>query len=332
MAPRGKRKSTKPENTLLTALQFVASAQRQAGAIEQTHCRLFGGWAMASNGILSAAHAITEDVSAAPHTFLLMEALEQAPGPVNITLLDAERLSVRSGDFQAIVPCIDPTTLPTVSPDGAMSLCDNRLKEALDVVGTLVVEGAEKIINASVQMRTNSVVASNGNVILEAWHGINMPPLNIVPKTFITALGKNKKAITRFGFCDFSFTIWYDDGSWLKTQVYPNTTTLPDLDSFLNVPTNQVPVPKALFEVAKRLEPFSQDGMIYFTQDGARVGTANTFAIDQVKNMPVGLSFSIKSLLSIAPYAKTIHFNAIDGATLFFGETVRGAITNKIGE
>lgn len=331
MAPRGKRKpSTKAPNTLLEALQFVANAQRGAGAVEVTHCRLFGGYAMASNSILSAAHALTEDIQAAPHTYTLVEALEQAPGPVNLSLIDAERLSVRSGDFQALVPCIDPSVLPVVSPDAAVALCDGRLKAALEIVGTLIVEGAEKIVNASVQMRSNSVVSSNGNVILEAWHGVDMPPLQIVPKTFITALSKIKKTITRFGCSTDSFTVWFEDNSWLKTQLYPGTTELPDLDKFLNVPTNPVPVPKGLFEVAKRLEPFSKDGVIHFTAEGARVNNGDNYATDLFKNMPVGLSFSIKSLLSIAPYAKTIHFNASDGITLFFNDTVRGAIVNKI--
>jgi hypothetical protein len=329
MAARGK-KPGKKQDALLTALEFVGTAQRAVGSLEQTHCRIFGGWVMASNGVVSAAHPITEDVSAAPATHRLTDALRNAPGAVSMTLMDAERLSVRSGDFQAVVPCIDPAVVPTISPDGALSLCDNRLADALQVAGALVVEGAEKVVNCSVQIRGTSVMASNGTVILEAWHGVNMPSLVIVPKMFITALGKIKKPIARFGFCDFSFTLWFDDNSWLKTQVYPTTTNLPNLEQYLNIDSTPVPVPKQLFEVVKRLEPFSEDGQVYFTADGARVTSGQTFAIDQLKNVPVGFSFSIKGLLSIAPYCETIHFNAAEGITLFFSKTklVRGAIVN----
>lgn len=329
--PRGKRKpSNKAPNTLLEALQFIAHAQRGAGAVEVTHCRLFGGYAMASNSILTAAHALTEDIAAAPHTYTLVEALEQSPGPVTLSLIDAQRLSVRSGDFQALIPCIDPSLLPVVSPDAAVALCDGRLKTALDIVGTLVAEGAEKIVNASVQMRNGSCISSNGNVILEAWHGVSMPELQIVPKTFITALNKIKKPIARFGCSADSFTVWFDDNNWLKTQLYPGTTELPDLDKFLNVPTNPVPVPKGMFEIAKRLEAFSADGQVYCIEDGLRVFDGATYAMDKCKGVPVGLSFGIKSLLSIAPYAKTVHFNASNGITLFFGDTVRGAIVNNV--
>lgn len=334
MARGRKPKTGQPaDNALLQALQFVATAQRAIGSIEQTHCRIFGGWVMASNGIVSAAHPVTEDVSAAPATLRLLDALQNAPGAVSVTLLDAERLSVRSGDFQAVVPCIDPASLPTVSPDGAVALCDDRLKAALEIAGALTVEGAEKVINASVQLRNGSVISSNGMVIIEAWHGIAMPPQIIIPKMFVTALGKIKKPIARFGGNDFGFTLWFEDGSWLKTQIYPNTTALPNLDQFLNIESTPVPVPKQLFEVVKRLEPFSEDGLVHFTVDGARVTSGQSFAIDQVKNMPTGFSFSIKGLLSIAPYCETIHFNAAEGVTLFFSKSkmVRGAIVNYRG-
>lgn len=332
MAPRGKRTpKAKPENTLLTALQFVAAAQKANGAIEQTHCRMFGGWVTASNSILSAGHALTEDIQACPHTYTIVDALTQAPGAVSVTILDETRLSVRSADFQAVVPLIDATALPPVMPDAAVALCDDRLRAALSIAGGLVVDGAEKIVNASVQVRGSSVLASNGTVILEAWHGISLPPLMIVPKTFITALQKNKKVISRCGGCDHSFTLWFEDNNWLKTQLYPANTELPNLTKFLDVPTTPIPVAKGMFDVVRRLEPFAADGMISFTAEGARVISGTTYAIDHCADLPVGVSFSIKALLSIAEYAKTIHFNATPGITLFFGDNVRGAIVNQIG-
>lgn len=327
---RGKRKP-KEESSLLTALKFVASAQRAIGAIEQTHCIMVAGWVMASNSILSAAHALTEDIQACPHTLTLVEALERAPGPVNLTMLDANRLSVRAGEFQAVIPCQDRAALPVPNPDVPVALCDERLRAALTCAGTLAVEGADKVINASVQMRNQSVIASNGTTILEAWHGIEMPPLQIVPKTFITAINKTKKNLTRFGCSPDSFTVWFEDGNWLKTQCYANTTELPDLDKFLNVPTNPVAVPKGMFETIKRLEPFSEDGQVHFTPDGLRVSSGMTFATDNCKGLPSGISFSIKNMLLIAPYAKTIHFNVANGITIFFGENVRGAIVNQVG-
>jgi hypothetical protein len=329
MAPRGKRK-TQIENTLLTALRFVASAQKSIGSPEQTHCRIGSGWAMASNSILSAAHSIIEDINCCPHTFTFVDALEQAKGPITLTVLDALRLQVRSGDFQAIIPCIEPSALPSVFPDTPIAICDNRLKDALTIVGTLAVDGAQKVVNASVQLRNGTVIGSDGNLILEAFHGIGMPNM-LVPKTFITALQKNTKAISRMGFCEHSFTIWYEDGNWLKTQLYPHTTELPDLYKFLNVETLPSALPKNLFEVARHLQPFSDNGQIYFTEDGARVISGLTNATEAIKGVPPGICFSMKSILAIEKLAKTIHFNATPGASIFFGDNIRGAISTKVG-
>lgn len=327
-------RKVKIENSLLKALRYIATAQRANGSPEQTHCRLSNHWAVASNSVLSAAHPIVEDIEACPHTHTLIEALEQSSEAVSLTLLDAARLAVRSGNFQAVVPCIDSSALPRVYPDAAQAPCDERLKSAMQAVGTLATEGAQKLVNASVQLRDGVCLASDGNVILEAWHGISMPPLILAPKTLVTALGKWNKTLTSFGVNSThdTITFWFDDGSWLKSQCYNSSSELPDLYKFIQVESvKSFPVPKGLFAVAKRLQPFSEDGKIYFTEDGARVTspTQLTNAYELIKGVPVGLSVGIKSLLSIEPYCKTIAFNALPNIALFFSDAVRGAIVTS---
>lgn len=324
-------RKAKIENSLLKALRHIVAAQKANGSPEQTHCRLFNHWAVATNSVLSAAHPIVEDIQACPHTYSLIDALEQSGETVSLTLLDSTRLAVRSGDFQAVIPCLEGSGLPAIYPDAAQAICDERLKSAMQVVGTLAAEGAQKLVNASVQLRNGVCVASDGNVILEAFHGISMPPLMLAPKTLVTALGKWNKTLTSFGVSsDFhSITFWFDDGSWLKSQCYDPASELPDLYKFLNVESVQpFRVPKGLFAVAKRLQPFSEDGKIYFTEDGARVTapTQLTNAADSIKGVPVGLSVSIKSLLMIEAHCKYIAFNAMPNITLFFNDNVRGAI------
>lgn len=331
---RGRKTKTKTENELLNALRFISCAQRSVGTPEQTHCRFFHQWVCSSNGIISAGHKTSENISVAPHTISLIDAMEQAPDAIALTSTDTG-MSVKSGLFEALISCIPTASLPQVWPDQPTQLCDNRLQTALDIVGKLVFDGAPKVINASIQLRNGSVVASDGSIILEVWHGISMQPMMIAPKAMATALNKNlTKSIYRYGQSDTSLTVWYEDESWIKTQLYPSSTELPDIDQFLNIPTTPVAITPAIFIAAKRLEKFSEDGWISFTGDGARVTMPSkmTYAIEAVKDVPVGLSFSIKSLLTIAPFVKTIHFNVKPGVTMFYGDNLRGAITNKNGE
>lgn len=139
--------------------------------------------------------------------------------------------------------------------------------------------------------------------------------------------------IVRFGFTNTSLTVWFDDGSWIKSQLYPRATELPDLMKFLDIPATPVPIEDGFFEMLKRLEPFSEDGQVLFTNDGARVvkQSMSTVATEAKRYVPAGLSFSIKSLLTVQPFAKKVHFNAAPGISLFYGDTVRAAVATKAG-
>lgn len=336
--PRGRKPGTKqsatPANTLLTALQFVAVTQRKIGAIEQTHCRLSQMWAWGSNGIITAAHPIQEPLDSCPNTLALIDALEQAPGATNLTQLEPTKLSVRSQDFQAVIPCVEAAALPTIGPDAAVAICDDRLKRAMTICGLLAKDGEEMLLNASIQLRPGSALASNGILIIEAWHGIDLPPLTFVPKALVTALGKASQPIVRIGASDDSLTFWYENGAWIKCQAYPTPEpgSLPDFQGFINIPSTPVPVPPGLFSIAKRLEPFSGDGMIYFSPEGAKVTTPDggVYANNEISGVPPGVSFNIKSLLTISAYCTTIHFLAAPKITLWFGDNVRGAIVTDV--
>ncbi len=328
-----RNKKKKVENSLLTAMRFVSIAQRSVGTPEQTHCRLFNNQAVASNSVITAGHKIQEDIQVCPHTVTLTDALANLPDETfSLTLTENNTLAIRADKFEAIVHCVN--AVPSVGPDAAAYLCDNRLHTAMDIAGLLVSDGATKVVNASIQLRNGSVVSSNGNVILEAWHGIGMPDLLIAPKALATAshkaTGQQGKSLYRFGLGPDSLTLHYEDGAWLKSQLYPGDTELPDLLKWLNIPgTTPVEIPEGFFELVKRLEPFSEDGQVLFS--GGEVRTTkqslSTYAIESAKHLRgLVMSFNIKSLLTIQPFVKKVHFNAAPGVSLFYGDSVRCAV------
>jgi hypothetical protein len=331
------RKKKNSENSLLTAMRFVSLAQRATGPPETTHCRLFNMWANASNSVISVGHRIQEDIQVYPHTATLASALENLPdSSFALTLMEDNRLAIRAGEFESIVHCLNANELPVVGPDASSYVCDDRLAEALNIAGLLVADGATKVVNASIQIRNGSCLASNGNVIIEAWHGVSMPDLLIVPKAFAVALHKainsQGKSLYRVGFGSDSLTTHFEDGAWLKTQLWPSDTDLPDLMKFLNVPTTPVPIPEGFFEIVKRLEPFSEDGQILITGGEFRVTkqSMKTYAVESAKHLRgLSIEFSIKSLLTIQPYVSKVHFNAAPGVSLFYGDTVRCAVATK---
>ena len=62
-----KEKKPTPAKGLLEALKFIKPAQKKTGTPEHTPCLLSNNWMVATNGILTIATPIEEDLCACPH-------------------------------------------------------------------------------------------------------------------------------------------------------------------------------------------------------------------------------------------------------------------------
>jgi hypothetical protein len=317
-------------NTLGDALRFVALAQRKEGNDPDTHCRMFNKWAVATNGVLTAGTPIQDDIQTCPHTHALLAAMDQCTGPFALAQMAPDALSVRSGEFQAVIPCVGQDRLPALAPDNPCGLCDNRLIAALELVAPLVADNSITLLLASIQLRGPSVVATDREIVMEAWHGIDMPgnPPLLIPKSAATALAKCGKDIIKFGYSAESITFWLHDGSWLKSQLFTEWK-LPDVMQYFNLPCNPWPLPKGFFEAVEKLAPFSTDGFIYCKNDTMLTDKADIIlaANMHVPGVPDDMRFKLKNLNFIAKLTSRADFRASEHAALFFGDNVRAAIS-----
>jgi hypothetical protein len=335
--PRKKQSSNdappkKQENTLLTALQFVARVQPKRSTVAAfSHVRLFGGRVSATGPILSASIAIQEDIECCPDTQKFIQALKQCPDAVSLTLLPTKELSIKSGNFQAAVPCIDQANIPAIAPDQRQADVEVYFQQALERVGEISNERSKLIIYSSVVMLSGSVIATNGEVIMECWHGCTTPKDLIVPKLFISALKRTRgKTLYSLGWSLDTLTAYYPDGSWLKTRL-PIDPDIPKLQEFLGIPSTPTPAPLGLWAAVDRLAPFSQDGRIYFREEGVCTDQYKTDgAINLCEGLPTGLSFPIAALQLIAQFTDTLAFNVTEKMTFFFGPNIRGAIAQRL--
>ena len=321
----------KPVNTLLAALQFVGSVQpKRSPNPADTHCRFFGGRLVAAGGPLSAGITVQEEIECCPNTAKLIDALKQCPDTISLTMLTSKELAVKSGNFQAAIPCIEQTELPVIFPNQITHKVAPEFEQALKRVGEIVSDKAKTVLQSSVQLCEGSVVGSNGDIILECWHGCPGPVGPILPKLFIDAVKKQRgKSIYHLGIQHGCLTAYYDDGSWTKTALQTDSA-FPDLHSFLGLSSNPVPMPLGLFEAIERLAPFSQDGRLYLTAEG--VCTDNykkDGAINLCADLPIGISFDIESLKLLNGIAEKIDFNVSSRMVYFFGRNCRGAIGVK---
>ena len=335
MPPRKPRTKATPEASpkLLEALRFCGSILSDKGPPQETHIILNNRTAIAFNGILAAGYLIDEDITISPNNSLFTEALNKCGQNYSMVLLENGTLSIKGNKFQAKIPCLDPTQLPTTLPDNPIAPIGDSLKKAIEAVGVLATEDAQRMVAASVLIRKGSVVATNGAILFEAWHGWDLPTLAI-PKAFVSPLTKQSKQLTQFGFSLSSASFFFEDNSWLKTQLYAEQW--PDIDAILNKKANYFPIPVGFWEGVAAVSPFSSDGMVYFDDGIIRShATDGVGASFEISGLPKGPIFNYKYLSLIKPHAKEIDFLAQgtqQGSTMlmFIGDEIRGNLLGRI--
>lgn len=327
-------KTKKEPLRLLQALDFVALAQRDKGAQYQTHVALINGTAVATDGVLAAGHYIDEHINAVPHTMTLVSALKKCEGVLSVTQLDSGKLSVKAGKFRALVPCIPGATLPDIAPDPYAGVMDNRVRDGLELLAPFVVENSQRVVMASVLLRAGTMVATNGHVLLEYWHGTDLPPNLIVPKLFINALIRVKKNIVGFGFSQNSLTIYFEDNSWLKTQLYREKW--PDTDAIMQRHNAGLasPLPENFFGALSNVADFTEDNRIRIRPGKIQSHAhADVGASYELAGINASVTLNAKHLGLLDGLVLSMDFAGTTGASYFYGENLRGAVSQfKEGE
>ena len=84
------------------------------------------------------------------------------------------------------------------------AVIDDRIKAAFEAVLPLATDGAQHAHLAAVLLQSGSAVATNGHVLAEYWHGIDLPPM-LIPKASAVAIlkaGKGKNLGTYHSLSD----------------------------------------------------------------------------------------------------------------------------------
>lgn len=289
--------------------------------------------AVAFDSIIATGINIDEDLSACPQLYLLLEAVLQCEPEYAITQLTPEKLKVAGNDFQAYIDCLKPELLSWSFPDAAMVGLDDRLIPALKKVVTLVNPVGETVLEQSVQLNAGSCLSSDRTTILEAWHGQNLPDGMLLPKCAITALVKAKKPLKAFGYSGKTATFYFQDDSWIRTQLYQDQWPAVVKNS-LNCRKNPRAVPPKLFEACDKVSPFSIDGRVYVCGDQISSHPFGTVQEGSALKLPIGSthlerSYPIHCMDIASKYAVLWDEAARLDATYFEGENIRGIISHQ---
>ena len=317
-----KETAPNPAASLIAALKFVKPAQSKTGTPEQQHCIISGHWMAATNGVLTIACPVEDDLNACPQSTQLLDALLKCGRELSITQLTQHALSVKSGEFKGLIPCCDFSELSITGPDPQIAAIDDRIKTALGCVMCLASDGAPSAVLASVLLQSGVAVASSGVSLLEYWHGIDLPPGLLMPKASAAAIAKCDKRLSGFGYSQNSATFYFEDGSFIKTQLF-NERYVNYSIAFKEV--KYKPVPANFFKAVKAIESFSADGIIYFDEHSVssheQESEASTFKIE---GLPEGMAFNSKLLLQVEHAFKSAVFDKTDNKVYYCANDVRG--------
>lgn len=320
-----RRKSQIAESSLSAAIRQLSVILQPEGSLLETHVQLRGNWAIAFNGILAAGEPIQEDLTACANAHILKEALAKCGQSFSLTQLQ-DKISIKNDKFKALVPCVPIEDVQTAAPDPIVADLSPAFSLSIEAVSKIPVDESN-VITASILIQNGSVFATDRKIMLEHWHGIDLPKL-VLPKAVIKPLTSNGKKLAKFGYGKSSCTFYYEDGSWLKSQYFAEDW--PDVGQILNKPSNPHPVPEGLFEAVRALDPFSDTGFVYFDSNVVRShNNTEQGASYEVYGIPKGPILNIDQLLILEPYIKTIDFTK--EISLFFGDKCRGAIAGRTG-
>lgn len=319
------------KNSLFDAIKFVASAVNDKSSVLELQCLLIeNGQLRASDGVLTLGSPVDLDLACAPRSETLLKAIKGCGEVFSFNVTPTNRLSVKSGRFRALVPCLETSdvALQMPKPAGVITEVDGELiLNTLKRLEPFVASDGLRPWNHGVLFRGQSALATNNVCLIECWLGIELPFTINIPMAAIKAVIKQNMPPTRVLTDGSSVTFFYESGRWIKTQLLD--TEWPPLENMMNVQSNPRPVPDGFFEGLKAIEGFSpnlrvmfQDGMMHsddIDADGA------TYEVD---NLPRAGIYHLPALRLLEGVATSIDLDRYPDNAVFYGENVRGVVVS----
>lgn len=336
MAGPPRKKKEKAVSRIGEAVSFILPATQPGGLDYQQYIRVSGGFAVAFDGTVAAGFPVEEDLTVCPQADKLDAALKKCGVNLTIAVLPSGNLSVKGDGLRAVVPCLaDASVMPPVWPDPPIAVITDELKEGFRVLQKLAKEKAERLVDSCLLLQARSMVATDGYILLEYWHGIDLPPGLLVPKSFAEAVIKQTVPLTGFGYGPRSVTFHYENGAWIRTQLFD--AAYPDYTKITDVPSYPIPTPAGLFDAIERVAPFSDsnsvllwNGRVTTNREDEKGAQADVEGLEiRGHNGVPFAAFDPNLLKKVKPFCETIDFNTYSDKAYFFGGMVRGAIMGK---
>lgn len=304
--------------TLIDALKFV-------GLSGAEYCSIGQGFVTAYTDAICMGHPITEDLNAQAHIKSLQQSLIKSEKETTITQLDLSKLQVNSGELQVYINCSDK--VEQIKPDFNGIKINKLFTEALHILLPIVARTDSNVSARTILVYGESLFATNRFMLVECWHGSNLPYTNMSRK-FCDLIVKSKKEVAEFCSSTNSVTVYFNDGCWIMGRIDKENWINPF--EHLHNPDGSVNIDDELRESLRLVPGFNGTDLAYqvagrLQSDPAKgVGASYPCA-----SMPDGAIYGTKDLKFLLKYGKQISFN--EQTLYFFGDKMRGVISSRKG-
>lgn len=254
---------------LLAALKFTSIGNKTVADNPAAACTAFmNGYAVSFDGVIEAAYPIPgADIEGFVNTKLMIDALGNVGKELELSSLE-DSIYIKSGDFEVSVPTLPASQITAGPPDPQAYPLDNKFRDALALVGRPLKDTAENYVSAAILSTGPSVISAyEKTCIAEAYHACNMPPAIVYPKAFANALMKADKNLVGFGYTGGNtLTVWFEDGSFIRTQLYsePFPLTVGQLQQQFSTIGAVIPLPTGTLAAVDAVKPFAKANKIAF--------------------------------------------------------------------
>lgn len=336
----GRKKTiSKTAEGLAKALTFVSAGIEKGVEVYKSHARIVNGYIVTFNGVMCVGHPIEENELAmvCPHIPTLITAINKSGKKLSLAVNDKGHLQVTGENIRAIVPCVPPGDMPPVMPDVKVAELSDTIKDGFKALLPLVAEEADRIHEMTILLRASSMIAVNGQVMFEYWHGIDLPPGLAIFKNAAKTVATTPEKLVGFGWTPGrTVTFWFEGGAFVQTAL--GDGGWPDIDSvFANTTGEPVALPPGFFDGIEAVAPFSVDGAVHFDNDKVRSGYANYGpdgpvygATYDVPGMVAKHAFSVKHLKLIKAVCDKLDYWSNEERALFYGPVANGETMPKI--
>jgi len=318
----------KATNELLDAIEFCVLANNASPDIAYTsYCCLSAetGTVYMSDGIVSCGCLCHVEITTSIEVKKLLKALKAAKSGYTFTILDNSSIALKSGRLKAVIPTIDYIA-DKLYPDPILhSENVETFIRALTVASAVTKDKASHIVNASVLVYNTSCYGTDTQLLIEYWHGIPISTELTIPKTFIAALSKIKKLPVGIGYSKKSLTVWFNDRSWIRTQLYENSWPVENVLDLFKPTSTYLPIHTELGQALEELSAFvGIDGRILLSDNHISSSNKSSYDIDVYVQ---DVACNCKLLQIVCKYATGWDVSSrIDRHIAFVGENLRGLL------